>query len=71
MLTDFMADFPDHEACLVWLWSTRYAIDGEDMAFCEWREQVRTFKSRASGRRRSVGSGESITRSPANTCRYT
>jgi transposase-like protein len=44
MLTEFMADFPDDEACLVWLWNTRYAIDGGDTAFCERCEMVRVFK---------------------------
>jgi transposase-like protein len=44
MLTEFYRDFPDDEACLVWLWNTRYAIDGGDTAFCERCEQVRVFK---------------------------
>ncbi len=44
MLAEFDRDFPDDEACLVWLWNTRYAIDGGDTAFCERCEQVRVFK---------------------------
>lgn len=44
MLAEFDRDFPNDEACLVWLWNTRYAIDGGDTAFCERCEQVRVFK---------------------------
>ncbi len=44
MLAEFDRDFPDDESCLVWLWNTRYAIDGGDSAFCERCEQVRVFK---------------------------
>jgi transposase len=52
MLTDFYKDFPDDEACLVWLWNTRYAIDGGDTAFCEQCEQVRVFKRYAAKQQR-------------------
>ena len=27
-LIEFMRDFPDHAACLDWLWRNRYAPDG-------------------------------------------
>ena len=42
MLVDFLADFPDDEACLVYLWRTRYSQDGEH-AFCERCECERVF----------------------------
>ena len=42
-LVEFMADFPDDETCLNWLWRTRYAPDGEH-AFCTRCEVERTFK---------------------------
>lgn len=42
-LLEFMADFPDDETCLNWLWRTRYAPDGEH-AFCERCEAERSFK---------------------------
>ena len=32
-LMEFMADFPDDETCLRWLWTTRYAPDGTH-AYC-------------------------------------
>jgi transposase len=43
MLVDFMADFPDDEACLQWLWRQRYSQDGTH-AFCERCEAVTVFK---------------------------
>lgn len=42
-LFEFLADFPDDEACLVWLWNTRYAIDG-DKAYCPKHEGKAVFK---------------------------
>lgn len=42
-LMEFMRDFPDDEACLVWLWNTRYAIDG-DKAYCPKHEGKAPFK---------------------------
>ena len=41
-LVEFMADFPDDEACLTWLWQARYAADGE-RAYCEKCCQTRVF----------------------------
>jgi len=41
--TEFAERFPDDEACLAYLWTTRYAPDGES-AFCPKCEDVRTFK---------------------------
>jgi transposase-like protein len=40
---EFMADFPDDETCLQWLWRTRYAPDGEH-AVCPKCETERAFK---------------------------
>ena len=42
-LMEFMADFPDDETCLRWLWTTRYAPDGEH-ALCPRCEATRSFK---------------------------
>jgi transposase-like protein len=42
-LVEFMADFPDDETCLNWLWRTRYAPDGEH-ALCTRCEAERAFK---------------------------
>jgi len=41
-LMEFMADFPDDETCLRWLWTTRYAPDGEH-AYCPRCEADRAF----------------------------
>ena len=43
MLVDFLADFPDDEACLQYLWRTRYSADGSH-AFCERCEAETVFK---------------------------
>lgn len=44
-LMEFMRDFPNDEACLVWLWETRYAVaDGSDEGHCPKCQEVRTFK---------------------------
>src|SRR5918911_956140 len=32
-LMEFMREFPDDDACLVWLWRNRYSPDGES-AYC-------------------------------------
>jgi transposase-like protein len=40
---EFLQDFPDDEACLVWLWNTRYAIDG-DKAYCPKDGEKTTFR---------------------------
>ncbi len=50
-LLEFMADFPDDETCLNWLWRTRYAPDGET-AFCQRCETERTFKRYTSKQQR-------------------
>lgn len=42
-LMEFLRDFPDDEACIEWLWRTRYAEDGEH-AHCPKCDEVRTFK---------------------------
>jgi transposase len=40
---EFVQRFPDDESCLVYLWTTRYAPDGEH-ALCPKCEDVTTFK---------------------------
>ncbi len=40
---EFQRDFPDDETCLRWLWTTRYAPDGEH-AYCPRCEATRSFK---------------------------
>jgi transposase len=42
-LTEFMADFPDDETCLRWLWNTRFNL-GDDMADCERCGDTRLFR---------------------------
>jgi transposase len=42
-LTEFMADFPDDETCLRWLWNTRFNL-GDDMAHCDRCEDTRLFR---------------------------
>ncbi len=51
MLVDFLRDFPDDEACLQWLWRSRYSVDGEH-AFCERCEQERVFHRYAAKQQR-------------------
>jgi transposase len=49
-LMEFMREFPDDEACLKWLWTTRCAVDeGGSKAFCPKCELDRPFH-RVSGR---------------------
>src|ERR1019366_6149367 len=43
-LMEFMADFPDDETCLTWLWKTRYALNDANEAHCPKCEEIRTFK---------------------------
>ncbi len=50
-ITEFMADFPDAETCLVWLWNTRHNL-GDDTAHCERCGEIRTFKRYAAKQRR-------------------
>ena len=40
---EFMADFPDDDTCLNWLWNTRYAID-DDKAYCPKCDDKTPFK---------------------------
>jgi transposase len=40
---EFLAEFPDDEACLVWLWRNRYSLDGTH-AHCPKCDQERAFK---------------------------
>jgi transposase-like protein len=42
-LHDFLREFPDDEACLAWLWRTRFSPDGE-RAQCPKCDQERVFK---------------------------
>ena len=51
MLVDFLRDFPDDEACLVWLWRQRYSWDGTH-AFCERCECERVFHRYAAKQQR-------------------
>src|SRR5438874_4221818 len=41
-LMEFMREFPDDDACLLWLWKTRYSEDGTH-AECPKCKQVREF----------------------------
>jgi transposase len=50
-LVEFMADFPDDETCLVWLWNTRYNL-GDDTAHCERCGEIRTFRRYAAKQQR-------------------
>jgi transposase len=40
---EFLAEFPDDETCLVWLWRNRYSEDGTH-AHCPKCDQARAFK---------------------------
>ncbi len=51
MLVDFLADFPDDEACLVWLWDQRYNL-GNDEAHCERCGEIRQFRRYTAKQRR-------------------
>jgi transposase len=42
-LVEFMADFPDDETCLRWLWNTRYNL-GDTTAHCTRCGEIRTFR---------------------------
>jgi transposase-like protein/IS1 family transposase len=48
---DFTREFPDDDACLEYLWRTRYAADGT-RAHCRKCDQTRAFKRYATGQRR-------------------
>jgi len=51
MLVDFLRDFPDDEACLQWLWRSRYSVDGTH-ALCERCETERVFHRYAAKQQR-------------------
>jgi len=42
-LLEFAREFPDDEACLVWLWRERFSPDGEH-AYCQRCDAERVFK---------------------------
>jgi transposase len=48
---EFVKAFPDDEACLQWLWRTRFAPDGQ-RAYCEKCRQERPFKRYPTAQRR-------------------
>jgi transposase-like protein len=50
-LVEFMREFPDDEACLNWLWRSRFSEDGET-AHCERCAKPRTFKRYATSDKR-------------------
>jgi transposase-like protein len=50
-LMEFVKAFPDDEACLQWLWRTRFSPDGQH-AYCEKCKQERPFKRYATAQRR-------------------
>lgn len=51
-LMEFVKAFPDDEACLQWLWRTRFSPDGEH-AFCHGKcQQERVFKRYTTAQRR-------------------
>ena len=43
-LMEFVKAFPDDEACLQWLWRTRFSPDGQH-AYCEKCEQERVVQA--------------------------
>ena len=50
-LMEFMKAFPHDEACLQWLWRTRFSPDGQH-AYCAKCEQERVFKRYSTKQRR-------------------
>src|SRR5215204_443749 len=50
-LMEFLREYPNDEACLQWLWRTRYSPDGEH-AYCSECEQEQVFKRYATKQRR-------------------
>ncbi len=51
-LMEFLADFPDDETCLRWLWRTRFAIDEDDNAQCMKCQCVQPFKRYTTAQKR-------------------
>jgi transposase len=43
-LMEFMRDFPDDDACLEWLWATRFETEDEGDAWCRKCGEVRPFE---------------------------
>jgi transposase len=43
-LMEFIRVFPDDDACLRWLWDTKYAAGAPDKAHCPRCDKVRTFR---------------------------
>src|SRR5438093_727887 len=52
-LMEFVRQFPDDDACLEYLWRTRYSADGEH-AMCPKCERDRVFKRYATKQRRQT-----------------
>ncbi|MEO9043547.1 MAG: IS1595 family transposase [Candidatus Dormibacter sp.] len=52
-LMEFMREFPDDDACLTYLWHSRFSEDGEH-ALCPRCEQVRSFKRYATAQKRQT-----------------
>src|SRR5258706_10253446 len=50
-LMEFMAEFPDDQTCLDWLWRNRYSADGVH-ATCPKCEQERAFERYATAQQR-------------------
>lgn len=50
-LMEFVKAFPDDEACLQWLWRTRFSPDGQH-AYCAKCKQDRAFKRYPTAQRR-------------------
>jgi transposase len=50
-LTEFMAEFPNDDACLEWLWRSRHAEDGEH-AHCPKCDETRPFRKYGTAQQR-------------------
>lgn len=53
-LMEFMREFPDDDACLEWLWRSRYAPENGEHAFCMRCQQMRQFRRYNGTRARHV-----------------
>ena len=56
-LLEFAREFPDDEACLIWLWRERFAADGEH-AHCSSCDTERVFKRYDTAQKRPSGFAE-------------
>jgi hypothetical protein len=69
-LMEFMREFPDDDACLEWLWRTRYSEDGET-AHCPKCDRDRIFKryktTQRVSRGRVPGAATTFTRPPGRS----